>query len=371
MFFVFFLILIIILNAFLNPFPKKNVPEGFRPSYGVSYSFEQARWYGFDARTSYTNLLDQLKVDWVRLPFFWDQPSTTLRTSPSVTSGQSSSNFGNIDDLKWAVGEAKKRNVRVIVALGAKTPYYPEYHLPKDIASQIKFGETISLRNPVSVKILEVDRKVVEALSVYDNIEAWQVENEPFLANINNWKIGEDLLRTEVEVVRNTDKRRRPIILNSVAPTLFDSSYKSLFKILKPGDILGVNAYFKTQGVYLASFKIFGKEVHVGWPKRLVWPVQSWTGFSANFAKLRQEANQRDIALWVLEMQAEPYIRTLDDAKRNLAYSASDVLKADRYLKSSMVDSVGLWGAPFWQYRAKNGDSSLIETIQSLINSKL
>ena len=67
-------------------------------------------------------------------------------------------------------------------------------------------------------------------------------------------------------------------------------------------------------------------------------------------------------------MQAEPYIRTLDDAKRNLAYNASDILKADRYLKSSRVDYVGFWGAHFWQYRQKNADSSWIETVQSLIN---
>ena len=359
LFFISFLFLVIIFNAFLNPFPKINVPEGFRPIYGVSYSFEQAGWYGLDPRTSYVNLLDQVKVDWVRMSFFWDQMT------------DSSGNFNkNFDDLKRAVGEANKRKVKVIIALGVKTPYYPEYHLPKDIAGQIKFGETINLSHPISAKILDADKKVVEALSHLDNIMAWQVENEPFLANINNWKVDKDLLTAEVEVVRGADTRNRPVILTSVAPTLFDSSYKSLYKILKPGDILGVNAYFKTQGVNLFSFSFFVKEVNVGWPNWLDWPVQSWIGFSVNFGKLRQEANQRDIKLWVLEMQSEPYIRTLDEAKKNLAYKPEDILKADRYLKSSMVESVGLWGAPFWQYRQKNADSSWIETVQNLVNSK-
>ena len=367
---IYLLLFIIIFNAFLNPFPKKNVPEGFGPRYGISYSFEQAEWYGLDSRKAYINLLDQVKVDWVRLPFFWDHPSTTLRTSSSTTSGQSSTNLGNIDDLKFGIEEAKKRNVKVIIALGAKTPYYPEYHLPKDVAGQIKFGETISLKNPVTARILEIDKKVVETLSAYDNIEAWQVENEPFLANINNWKIGKDLLAAEAEAVRATDPLSRPIILNSVAPTLFDSSYKSLLKILKPGDILGVNAYFKTQGVYLFSFSIFDKEVHVPWPSWLVWPVQSWVGFSVNFGDLRDEATNAGVKLWVLEMQAEPYVRTLDDAKRNLAYEPGDIVKADGYLKSSMVESIGLWGAPFWQFRQKNGDNSWIEMVQNLVNSK-
>ena len=358
--FIFFLLLIIILNAFLNPFPKKNVPEGFRPTYGVSYSFEQAGWYGLNPRTAYVDLLDNVRVDWVRLPFFWDQMIDEK--------GYFNQNF---DDLEFSIKEAKKRNVKVIIALGAKTPYYPEYHLPKDLAGQIKFGETINLNHHVSLKILDVDKKVVEVLSAYDNIIAWQVENEPYLANINNWKIGEDLLVAEVGVVRAADLLSRPIILNSVAPTVFDSSYKSLLKILRPGDILGVNAYFKTQGVYLFSFSILHKEVHVPWPNWLVWPVQSWVGFSANFEELRDEATKGGVKLWILEMQAEPYVRTLSDAERNSAYRPGDILAADRYLKSSMVESVGLWGAPFWQYKKENGDNSWIETVQNLINSKL
>src|SRR3989344_4309824 len=92
--FIFFILLIIVLNAFLNPYPAKNVPEGFKPSYGVSYSFEQATWYGLDWRKSYVDLLNNFKFSWVRLPFFWDHPSTSLRASPSVSLGQSSSNFG-------------------------------------------------------------------------------------------------------------------------------------------------------------------------------------------------------------------------------------------------------------------------------------
>ncbi len=59
-----------VLNAFLNPYPKKIVPLGFRPQYGFSYSFEQARWYGYDGRAAFTKLLDEAKFDWVRLPFF-------------------------------------------------------------------------------------------------------------------------------------------------------------------------------------------------------------------------------------------------------------------------------------------------------------
>ena len=70
---LFLLIFLIIIIAFLKPFPQKNMIEGFRPQYGVSYSFEQAGWYGLDPKKSFGELLDNFKFSWVRLPFFWDQ----------------------------------------------------------------------------------------------------------------------------------------------------------------------------------------------------------------------------------------------------------------------------------------------------------
>ena len=352
----FLLLIVLILNAFLNPFPKKNTPEGFRPKYGISYSFEQAGWYGLDARKSYIELLDTAKFDWVRLPFFWDQMMDV--------NGEL-----KVDDLKFAIEEAQKRNVKVIVALGLKTPYYPEYHLPGSISSQIKFGEKIGAYHAVSDDVLAINKKLVEALSKYDNISHWQVENEPFLANVNNWKIDESLIKAEVEVVRSADFKKRPIILNHVGPSVFDKSYKPLFSILETGDVFGVNAYFKTQGVYLASFKVFGKEVRINWPGFLVWPVQSWAGFSPNFSNLANEAQKKGIELWVLEMQAEPYVRSIENAKSNdLFFRAQDIVSADKYLKSNRIEAVGLWGAHFWQFRKKIGDRSWMDSVKSIVN---
>lgn len=364
---VFLILLFIIFNAFLNPIPEKNTIAGFKPSYGVTYSFEQAGWYNLNAKKSYADLLDNLKVDWVRLPFFWDQMTQLRRGSD----GQAEWGFNErFEDLIFAVKEAQKRNVNVIIALGAKTPYYPEYHLPDKIKSQLKFGNTIRVSDPIGKDILDIDKKVIEELSIYDNIVYWQIENEPYLANINNWKIDRSLIEKEVEIVRGTDSRKRPIILNHVAPSVFDRRWQSLLSTLKPGDVLGVNAYFKTQGVYLASFKLLGKEFHLQWPVWLVWPVQSWLGFSPDFRSLKNEAEEKGINLWVLEMQAEPYIRILENAKREkYSYSPWDVVMADRYLRSFQIESVGLWGAPFWQYREKMGDNSWINAAKAIVGN--
>ncbi len=341
-----------VLNAFLNPYPKKIVPLGFRPQYGFSYSFEQARWYGYDGRAAFTKLLDEAKFDWVRLPFFWNEMSDEE---------------GNlkVDDLDFAVSEAKKRNVKVIIALGAKVPFYPEFHLPSSESSKLHFGDNINVDSAISFDLLTIDGKVVSHFSKYDNVFYWQIENEPFLPNVNKYRIDKSLIAREIKIVRDYDPKKRPVILTSDGPTVFNSRWKDLFPLLNRGDAFGTNAYFKTQGTYLASFSKF----NISWPKGFYWPVQSWYLLSPNFDGIDHYAKKRGVDFWVMEMQAEPYIRTLDDAGRNqFTFSANDIVNADNFLKNSRISNVGFWGANFWIYREKLGDNSWMSAVKDIVN---
>ncbi len=354
---VVFIIAAFIGNAFMNPIPRRIYDKSFRPNYGVSFSFEQSGWYGVPPREGFSKLITDYKFNWVRLPFFWDQMVDE---------------DGNlkIDDLVWAIEEAKKRNVRIVVALGAKTPYYPEYHLPKYVESKLKFGEVIDVNSPVAGDILEIDRKVVEALSHFDNIIAWQVENEPLLRNINDLQIDPSLVRQEVGVVRAIDAKKRPIILNTSSSGLVTKSADQLLKILKPGDIFGVNAYFKTQGVYLVNVNLFDNQVKINWPVGFYWSVQSWLFFSPDYQSAKKIADERGLQLWVLEMQAEPYIRVIEDADKNeYAFRPSDIGKATDFLRSYKVDSIGFWGASFWQRRENIGDAKWSDSVKKIINN--
>lgn len=355
--FLLFLILIIyIAHAFFSPFPERKVPEGFRPKFGTSFSFEQAGWYGQDPHKSFEKLLADYKFDWVRVPFFWDQMT------------DSSGNL-KIDDLKFAAEVAEAHKTKLIIVLGAKTPYFPEYHLPKHIADKLNFGQTISLDSAIASDVLQIDKNVVNALSGYKAIYAWQVENEPFLTNVNAWKIGSDLLAAEIKTVRESDPKKRPIILNSAGSSVFGSNIDPLINLLGPGDILGVNAYFKTQGTYLVSKKVFGKQINVPWPDILAWPVQSWVFLSPDFSEIKNKAEKKNLDFWILEAQAEPYVRNLDYAKNGkFSFNSKDISKAVGYLSSYRVDSIGLWGANFWQYRESVGDKSWTEEVKKIIN---
>ena len=98
---LFFLVILIFLaNGFINPIPERKADSSFKPIYGTSYSFEQAGWYGLNPRGTYIKLLDDFNFDWIRLPFFWDE---MVDQSGKLV----------IDDLKFAIEEAKKRKLQV------------------------------------------------------------------------------------------------------------------------------------------------------------------------------------------------------------------------------------------------------------------
>ena len=351
-----FVVAVFIGNAFINPIPRRVFDKSIKPQYGVSYSFEQAGWYGVDPRGGFSDLVKNYKFNWIRLSFFWDRMVDAN---------------GNlqIDDLKWAVEESGKHKVKVVIALGAKTPYFPEYHLPKVIANQIKFGQIIDSNSPIAGEILKVDKQLVEELWQYDNIAYWQVENEPMTRNINYWRIDPGLVRREVEVVRSADPKERPIILNSASVALGEGQDRDLLAILKPGDVFAVNAYFKTQGVYLLDSSYFGRQFRVNWPKGFYWPVQSWLFFSPNYQKAKNMAEARGVDFWVLEAQAEPYIRVIEDASSaNFAFEPADIKKGADFLRSFGVKSIGFWGANFWQHREKNGDRVWVDTVKKIVD---
>lgn len=350
------LILLFIINAFLNPIPSKNSVAGNSPLYGVSYSFEQAGWYGLNGREAFVSLIENNDFDWVRLSFFWDQMT-------------SESGELKVESLKFAIEEAGKRDIDVIIAIGAKTPYHPEYHLPKRIENKLAFGDRIDINHPVAKDILAVDKKVIEELMKYENITHWQVENEPLLGNINNWHIDKSLLIEEIKQVRKLDTRSRPIIINHVGPSIFDNQWKGLSDLLEPGDVFGANAYYKTQGVDLIAFEIGDKEVHIRWPEWFVWPVQSWGVFSPDFENMKKEIEAKGLEFWILEMQAEPFIKNLDDAARNNGYfQARNISEADEYLRSMGIKNIGLWGAPYWLYRQSQGDNSWLDEVDEIVN---
>jgi len=262
-----------------------------------------------------------------------------------------------------------KNNIKVVISLGAKTPYFPEFHLPDEILTNIKFAQSIDENHIIAQDLLTINRKVVKQLSGYANISHWQIENEPLIGNANRITVEPALIAKEVEIIRETDPEKRLIILNHAGVGFYDARWKELLALLNEQDVFAMNAFFKTRGTDLFNGKIAGVEFHIKWPGNFTWPVQSWPIFSPNFSSVKQDVEKQGNDFWILEMQAEPYVTSVDAAgKNNLTYTANDLQEADNYLKSHNIKSIGLWGAEFWKFREKNGDNSWINTVKNIVN---
>ena len=124
-------------------------------NWGVTFSPVYARdELGLDWREAYLAVLDDLKVDRIRLSAYWDE----------IENSKGSYDF---TDLDFQVSEAGKRNVNMIVAVGRRLPRWPECHDPWWLNGM----------NSVEVeqRQLKFVREVIERYAGNENIIYWQV----------------------------------------------------------------------------------------------------------------------------------------------------------------------------------------------------
>src|SRR3989339_442192 len=157
-----FIILILIgfsslLMATMLAFSKPNPSMIF----GVSFSPQYARYLGLDTNKVYQSILDDWHFKYIRLSAQGD-----VIEPPK---GQY-----DFKELDYLMVEAGKRSAKITLAVGRKTPRWPECHLP-EWAKKLSYDE-------YRPALLSFIKTVVERYKNYSALEIWQVENEPFLA---------------------------------------------------------------------------------------------------------------------------------------------------------------------------------------------
>jgi len=168
-------------------------PNSSNLKLGVTYSPFYAQELGLNPKTTFIKMLDELKVDLVRLPIYWDE----IETFPLHF------DFTNPD---FYISEALKRNVKIVPVLGHRVPRWPECFAPIWVQKS-----TIAQRQD---RILKLIREEVNHFKAFPNIVAWQIENEPFLPYGECDKITNQtkrLVKDEVGIVKSLDNR--PVLI--------------------------------------------------------------------------------------------------------------------------------------------------------------
>jgi hypothetical protein len=328
--FVISAILIVIPTLFLYfYFPK--VQSDIK--YGTTFSNKYATELGMDWKDTYIKVLDDLGARNLRLVAYWDE----------VEPVKDQYDYSNI---KWQLDEAKKRDAKVILAFGRKAPRFPECFEP-DWWKQIPDRESRQL------ELYEYIKETVTQLKDYDNIEIWQVENEPYFPFGDCQKdIQKGEVDHEVQIVRGLDTR--PILIqDSGEGGLWYPSYQT-------GDYLSISMYRR---IWYDFWGLFGGRFIY-----FQYPLPFWS-YKIKAALLGIPYEK----VFVTELQAEPWGPGINSElsleEKNKTLSRADFYAVLNYAQNAGFKRLYLWGAEWWLWeKEKNNNPYFWDTAKALFS---
>jgi len=319
--FIIAVIILLLIFIYQLDFTQKKI------NYGVSFSSLQAQRLNLDEKETYLAILDDLKVQYLRLAAYWNE----IESAEGVL---------NWESLDWQIKEAEKREVKVILVIGRRVPRWPECHNPSWL-NNLAISEQ-------QERVLNLLKEEVNRYKIYNNIIAWQVENEPLLFFFGSCpKRDRNFLKKEIQLVKSIDPR--PVIIT-------DSGELSLW--------LGVSGLSEILGTtkFLITWNPWWGYWHYFFPS-------SWYYLRAEIAK-RIFHNQRVI---LTELQAEPWETktSLKDTPLDLQYKGFDLKDFRANLSSAKkagFDEIYFWGAEWWYWLKKQGDDTFWQEAKRIFN---
>ena len=310
-----FLVIVIALTGVITVF-NLDFARQEAPQYGVTFSKKYALELQTDWQTMYLAILNDLRVDHLRLIAYWDEIERTRDQF-------------DFSELDWQLEQAASRNVDVILVLGRRAPRWPECHDPIWIGN---------LATPVvGNEQFDFVRAVVEHYKNNQRITTWQLENEPLV----DWfgecpRSDKALLVREVALIESLDDR--PVVLTDSGELSHWQSVAGL------ADRLGITLY------------------------RVVW--NRYTGFLDYFfvppavyrwkadLTLTLHTNLSDVI--VTELQMEPWTTgrpmielTLEEQQQS--FDLKRFKNNINYTRRAGFGEVYFWGVEYWYWLKEQG----------------
>lgn len=288
----------------------KPVPSLGPDAFGVTFSAKQAVALGLNPKETYRAILDDLGVRRLRLIAYWKD----------IEPERDQYDFSSLD---FQIDEAARRDAKIIVAIGAKLPRWPECHIP-DWAKTLSGTE---LEN----ELLGYEKSVVERYRNSRAIEMWQVENEPFFKFGICPQISKAMVTKEVELVRQLDPR--PIVITD------SGELGTWIGAARAGDVVGTTMYRR-------NLTRLGY-INYSLPARF---------YEKKAALIKMFFGKKVL---VVEMQAEPWMKTplladfsLEEQFRGLDF---DRFKDNLiYARASGLEPIYFWGVEWWYWLKSN-----------------
>jgi hypothetical protein len=320
MLYVLIFVLIVFSFFFIGKPQKKEI------TWGVNFSQKHAEILGLDWKESFSALIDDLGAKNIKLATYWDliEPEKGIY---------------NFADLDWQTGEADKKEAKLLLVIGMKTPRWPECHIPEWAKSLSKAEQQENILNLLKEIVLRYKDRV--------SVEAWQVENESFFPFGDCPWIDKAFLKKEIELVKSLDGQKRPVVIS-------DSGEGSFWvQAAKLGDIVGTTMYrtvwVKQLGIYFSY----------PYPPNFYW------------RKAQIIENLFNKKVICVELQAEPwgpkllYDSSLQEQEKSM--NLEQFQKNISFAQKTGFDTFYLWGAEWWYWmKEKQNNSSFWEEARKL-----
>lgn len=320
--------LLLVLIVFVSFIFDKINPYSNQIKYGVTFSPAYARYLKLDWQKTYLQILDDLKVRYLRIPAYWD----------IVEPRSGEYDFTETDYL---LDKAGKQGVKVILILGMRQPRWPECQIPA-------WARDLSVSSRQQ-KVLEFITNTVNRYKDHSEVWVWQVENEPFVSWFGQCDSpDEKFLQQEVRMVKKLDSTRPVIVTDS-------GEWSSWITPMKSSDIVGISVYRKAHN---QLFHLY-----------ITYPFPSWMYLlkSTLARRLFAPNNQKTI---ISELQAEPWLQkgaldtSLDEQVK--LFSVGDFKGNIEFAKKTGFDENYLWGVEWWYFMAAHGYPQYLEYARTL-----
>ncbi len=290
-------------------------------TYGITFSTKYSKELGIDWREAYLALLQDMNVDHLRIPVYWDE----IEPQPGEL---------QLDDVQWMLDRAAENDAHIILAIGERVPRWPECHPPEWAKQQWPAD-----REAAELSMLE---RLVDRFRNNEAIVMWQVQNEPLLSTFGECPLRstEHVART-VQVVRSIDDTR-PIMMTDSGEL---STWTGLTGIT---DVLGVSMYRITWNRFLGYFYYTLPPEYYSIKARAIRPFVD--------------------GIIISELQAEPWPPGKSITETSLAeqYTSMNPKRFQRnvdYAQRTGFTDIYLWGPEWWWYlKTKHNDSTMWET---------
>lgn len=279
--------------------------------FGVTFSAQYAESLNLNWREAYLAILEDLNVNVVRVPVYWNVIEPT------------DGSF-YLDDVQWMLDQAAIHDANVILAVGYRAPRWPECHIPDWLADSSE--ETIHQQE------LSMLRQLVTQFSQHPALYRWQVENEPFVNFFGECeKSNPEYINDSIAYVQSLDK-------DTPVMTTDSGELSSWFAASEQADELGISVYRTAHSPLFGFFK---------------YPL-SPSFYSIKMGMVKPRLDNIIIA----ELQAEPWA---GDALINITVDEQFTTMNPEifndnidYVKRVDTSMVLLWGAEWWYYLKVN-----------------